>query len=214
MTDILAVGELLVDLTQTGTERAIPQYAANPGGAPANVAVAAAKLGAKTAFCGKIGRDSFGVLLRRTLRENEVDDAFLYDCAAPTTLAVVSVDEQGERSFSFYRENGADTQLRAEESCAALACSPRFLHFGSVSLTHEPAHTATLSALQTAKEQGCLISYDPNYRPALWSDEQTAIARMRQPLDRTDILKISDEDSPIPPIWRPVPVCWPNRASL
>ena len=197
MTDILSVGELLVDLTQIGNNHAIPQYAANPGGAPANVAVAAAKLGAKTAFCGKIGRDSFGSLLRRTLRENGVDDTFLYDCSAPSTLAVVSIDNQGERSFSFYRENGADTLLNDGESRAALTCEPRFLHFGSVSLTHEPSRTATLSAAQTAKDHGCLISYDPNYRPALWGDAQRAIEQMKQPLVLTDVLKVSDEELPL-----------------
>lgn len=197
MTDILSVGELLVDLTQIGNNHAIPQYAANPGGAPANVVVAAAKLGAKTAFCGKIGRDSFGSLLRRTLRENGVDDTFLYDCSAPSTLAVVSIDNQGERSFSFYRENGADTLLNDRESRAALTCDPRFLHFGSVSLTHEPSRTATLSAVQTAKNHGCLISYDPNYRPALWGDAQRAIEQMKQPLVLTDVLKVSDEELPL-----------------
>lgn len=197
MTDILAVGELLVDLTQTGTVHAIPQYAANPGGAPANVAVAAARLGAKTAFCGKIGRDNFGSLLRRTLQENGVDDTFLYNCSAPTTLAVVSVDEQGERSFTFYREKGADTQLNETESRAALACEPCFLHFGSVSLTHEPSRTATLSAVQAAKDHGCLISYDPNYRPALWSNAQSAIEQMKQPLTLADVLKVSDEELPL-----------------
>ena len=197
MTDILAVGELLVDLTQTGTVHAIPQYAANPGGAPANVAVAAARLGAKTAFCGKIGRHSFGTLLRRTLQENGVDDTFLYNCSAPTTLAVVSVDDQGERSFTFYREKGADTQLNETESRAALACEPCFLHFGSVSLTHEPSRTATLSAVQAAKDHGCLISYDPNYRPALWSNAQSAIEQMKQPLTLADVLKVSDEELPL-----------------
>lgn len=197
MTDILAVGELLIDLTQTAPECAIPQYVANPGGAPANVAVAAARLGAKTAFAGKVGKDAFGNFLRRTIKENRVEDAYLFASDAPTTLAVVSVDEQGERSFSFYRENSADTRLTAEESCSALSCHPKFLHFGSVSLTHEPSRTATLTAVQAAKECGCFISYDPNYRPSLWHDKQTAIQQMASPLPLVDILKVSDEELPL-----------------
>lgn len=197
MTDILAVGELLIDLTQTGTEHAIPQYAANPGGAPANVAVAAARLGARTAFAGTVGRDAFGAFLRRVLRDNRVDDTFLSEADAPTTLAVVSVDQSGERSFSFYRKHGADTRLTAEEACAALACKPTILHFGSVSLTNEPARSATLAAAQAAKAAGCLISYDPNYRPSLWPDEAVAVDWMKASLKLVDILKLSDEELPL-----------------
>lgn len=198
MTDILSIGELLIDLTQTGTAQNIPQYAANPGGAPANVAVAAARLGASTAFVGKVGTDRFGSFLRDVLHENHVGDKFLFeDDSAPTTMAVVSVDPTGERSFSFYRTNSADTRLTREEASAALALQPKIFHFGSVSLTDEPSRSATLSAVAQAKIEGCLISYDPNYRPALWPNEAAALHWMKTPLPFVDILKVSDEELPL-----------------
>ena len=198
MTDILAIGELLIDLTQTGTVQNIPQYATNPGGAPANVAVAAARLGASTSFAGKVGPDRFGRFLREVLRENGVRDEFLFeDESSPTTMAVVSVDEQGERSFSFYRTNSADTRLTKEESSSALVLEPKILHFGSVSLTEEPSRSATLSTVAQARIEGRLISYDPNYRPALWPDEASALHWMRAPRPFVDILKVSDEELPL-----------------
>lgn len=197
MIDILSVGEILIDLTQSGIdERGIPLFAANPGGAPANLAVAASRLGAKTAFVGKVGRDSFGDSLRACLIENGVDVSRLaVDPQAHTTLAVVAVDQSGERHFSFYREPSADVNL-SEEDVSHLPKS-RFLHFGSVSLTAEPARSATLFAVENAKHAGALISYDPNYRANLWPDEATAVMRMKEPLPLVDVLKVSDEELPL-----------------
>ena len=199
MKDIVAIGEVLIDLTQKGVdELGVGQYAANPGGAPANLAVAAARLGASTAFVGKVGRDAFGNYLRAVLEENQVDTTgLLEDEKEHTTLAVVSVDETGERSFSFYREPSADVNLKAEEIPAALLKDTRILHFGSVSLTAEPARSATLYAAKTARENGCLVSYDPNYRASLWSSQEAAIREMKNALPLCDILKISDEELPL-----------------
>ena len=199
MIDITAVGEILIDLTQSGVnELGIPEFAANPGGAPANLAVAAARLGASAAFIGKVGTDSFGTFLRNTLMENHVDvSGMVTDEVSRTTLAVVAVDKTGERTFSFYRDPSADVNLRAEEISEEQLKNTRFLHFGSVSLTTDPARTATLHAAKTAKANGALISYDPNYRASLWPDEQTAIARMMEPLEMVDVLKVSDEELPL-----------------
>lgn len=199
MTDITTIGEILIDLTQSGkTEQGIPRFDANPGGAPANLAVAASRLGAKTAFIGRVGKDSYGEFLRRTLEENEVDvSGMSVDPVQHTTLAIVSLDETGERSFSFYRDPSADVNLRFEDVPAALLASSRVLHFGSVSLTAEPSRSATLEAAEKAREQGAWISYDPNYRSSLWRDEQTAIRQMLQPLPMVDILKVSDEELPL-----------------
>ncbi|MBR5342808.1 MAG: carbohydrate kinase [Oscillospiraceae bacterium] len=199
MIDICAVGEILIDLTQSGlTEQGIPRFDANPGGAPANLAVAASRLGAKTAFVGRIGSDGFGDYLRRVLRDNGVDASGLsVDPALRTTLAVVSLDERGERSFSFYRDPSADVNLSAAELPAELLRSCRVLHFGSVSLTAEPARSATLEAVRQAKEAGALISYDPNYRASLWPDETAAVEQMLAPLPLVDILKVSDEELPL-----------------
>lgn len=199
MKDIVAVGEVLIDLTQIGkNELGIPQFSANPGGAPANLAVAAARLGASTAFVGKVGEDGFGTYLRAVLEENNVDTTgMLVDDHEHTTLAVVSVDSTGERSFSFYRDPSADVNLRAEEIPEALLRQTRILHFGSVSLTAEPARSATLYAAKAAQENGALVSYDPNYRASLWSSEETAIEQMKAALPLCDILKISDEELPL-----------------
>ena len=199
MTDITAVGEILIDLTQSGiNEQGIPVFAANPGGAPANLAVAAARLGASTAFLGKVGTDSFGTLLRNTLVENGVDiSGLVTDLRDRTTLAVVALDAEGERTFSFYRDPSADVNLRPEDISEHQLKNTKFLHFGSVSLTTEPARSATLYAVRTAKAGGALISYDPNYRASLWSDEGTAVARMAEPLPMVDVLKVSDEELPL-----------------
>ena len=197
MTQIMTLGEVLIDLTQTGTDnKGIPQFAAFPGGAPANVAVAASRLGAKAGFIGKIGKDAFGEQLRGTLETDQVDTSFLFEAEnVPTTLAIVSVDECGERSFSFYRDPGADTQLTKKEATAFLSSElPFILHFGSLSLTAEPSRRAALSAAQRARGEGVLISYDPNYRAALWDSEEEAVRWMKAPLDMVDILKISDEE--------------------
>ena len=198
MKDIVTIGEILIDLTYSGRENGIPVYNANPGGAPANVAVAAARLGADTAFIGKVGRDYYGDFLRKTLEENRVDvSGMLTDDDARTTLAVVSLSETGERSFSFYRRNCADTLLSSEEISLDLLGNTRFLHFGSVSLTDEPSRSATLFAAQKAKELGATITYDPNYRANLWPGEVEAVKQMKSVLGFVDILKISDEELPL-----------------
>ena len=199
MIDITAVGEILIDLTQSGVnEQGIPVFAANPGGAPANLAVAAARLGASTAFIGKVGTDSFGTFLRNTLTENRVDvSGMVTDLHSRTTLAVVALDKFGERTFSFYRDPSADVNLRAEEISEDQLKNTKFLHFGSVSLTTDPARGATVYAAETAKKHGAIISYDPNYRASLWSDEATAVERMLEPLSMVDVLKVSDEELPL-----------------
>lgn len=199
MTDITAIGEILIDLTQCGVNaQGVPLFAANPGGAPANLAVAAARLGADTAFIGKVGKDSFGYYLKTTLEQHGVDvSAVASDTVQPTTLAVVALDDAGERSFSFYRSPGADVNLSPEDIPEQMLRATRFLHFGSVSLTSEPARGATFQAVETAKRHGALISYDPNYRPSLWPDRQTAVEQMYAPLNMVDVLKVSDEELPL-----------------
>ena len=199
MPEITTIGEALIDLTQTSEGPAhIAHYAAYPGGAPANVAVAAARLGAKSAFIGKVGRDAFGKSIRQTLCSNQVDVTGLYETdRALTTLAVVSVDAAGERSFAFYRNPGADTLITREEAVQALMAyeeQPMFLHFGSVILTAEPARSATLELARRAREMGILLSYDPNYRPSLWPDEATAVERMKEPLPLCHVLKVAEEE--------------------
>ena len=199
MKDITTVGEILIDLTQCGVnENNIPLFSANPGGAPANVAVAASRLGANTAFIGKVGNDCYGDFLKKTLTDNNVDTtSVVTDSISNTTLAVVSLTQKGERSFAFYRKNCADTLLCEEEISNELLNDTHFLHFGSVSLTTEPSRTATLSAVKRAKKAGATITYDPNYRESLWDSEQNAVAQMKSAIKYADILKISDEELPL-----------------
>ena len=211
MADILTLGELLMDMTQNGTdENGNGMFTAFPGGAPANVAVAAARLGAETGFIGKVGNDACGRILAETLKKEGVDISGLFTCnEQPTTMALVSVDENGEREFAFYRNPGADTQLTADEAISAIAGShirgnedllggqaklPAILHIGSLSMTTMPAREACESAVHYAKDRGVLISYDPNYRAALWDSEERAVEMMKSLLPLADILKVSDEE--------------------
>ena len=197
--DIVTIGEVLIDLTQTGKDaRGIPQFAANPGGAPANLAVAASRLGAQTAFIGKVGADAFGRYLKEVLAENKVDvSGMAMDTDHPTTMAVVSVDATGERDFSFYRSANADVMLCKEDISDEALNAAKIVHFGSVSLTADPSRTATLDAAARAKKLGAVITYDPNYRANLWKNKEDAIAQMKAPLPLVDILKVSDEELPL-----------------
>lgn len=194
--DVTAIGEILIDLTQTGVNEAgVPQFSANPGGAPANVAVAASRLGAKTAFLGKVGDDSFGAYLRQVLADNGVDIRGLRTGNLPTSMAIVSVDETGERSFRFVR--GADRDLPPEGVDEDEVLKSKILHFGSVSLTAGLSRNATIFAARTAHRRGGLVSYDPNYRPALWKSQAEASEWMTLPLPLVDILKASEEELPL-----------------
>ena len=194
--DVTAIGEILIDLTQTGTnESGVPQFSANPGGAPANVAVAAARLGAKPAFWGKVGDDAFGAYLRKVLTENGVDTAGLRTGSQPTTMAIVSVDGTGERSFRFLR--GADRDICPEEVDEDAVFKTKILHFGSVSLTAGMSRSATIFAARTAHRNGGLVSYDPNYRPALWANRAEAAEWMTIPLPLVDIIKLAEEELPL-----------------
>ena len=197
MTDVTALGELLIDFTSYGTSEAGNElFERNPGGAPANVLACLSKCGKKTAFIGKVGKDMHGRFLKGVLEDNGIDTAGLTeDEDTFTTLAFVSLNEKGERSFSFARKPGADTMLSESEIREDVIRDSRIFHVGSLSLTAEPARSATLRALQTAKEAGCIISYDPNYRAPLWENEATAVNGMRSVLPYVDVMKLSDEET-------------------
>ena len=197
MYDVLTLGELLVDFTPSGRSPAgMRMFEQNPGGAVANAICALAGFGKRTGFIGKVGADMHGDFLRGTLEEKGVDTrGLISDPGVFTTLAFVALSDTGERSFSFARKPGADTCLRADELDMEMLGQCRIFHFGSLSLTDEPARGATLTAVRAAREAGAIISYDPNYRASLWPDEQTAITRMRSVLGLVDIVKISDEES-------------------
>ena len=142
-----------------------------------------------------MGRDGFGSYLTQVLEENRVDVSGLRTDEAATTMAVVTVSHTGERSFRFVR--GADCNLKPEEVDTGLIAGSKVLHFGSVSLTAGPAREATLFAAQSAREKGVLVSYDPNYRDALWNSQAEAVEWMKKPLPLVDVLKLSDEELPL-----------------
>lgn len=196
-TQIACFGEILIDFTEDGVnDHGIVRFARHPGGAPANVAVGAARLGAATSFMGKTGDDMHGAFLKKTLEEEGVDvSGMRADPDLFTTLAFVSVTPEGEREFAFARKPGADTQMHYEELNMDRIRSARIYHFGSLSLTHEPARTATIRSAKEAKDAGVMISYDPNYRASLWPNQQAAVEQMRSMIPLADIMKISDEET-------------------
>ena len=192
MYDVVALGELLIDFTSVETAGTL-QFEANPGGAPCNVLAMLARLGRRTTFVGKVGEDLFGHLLKEAIEEVGIDSRYLaLDPAANTTLAFVRNAPDGEREFSFYRNPGADELLRPEE--LPQDAETRIFHFGSLSLTREPARTATRSAVTAARSGGALISFDPNLRPSLWSNLETAKTQMLWGCSVCDILKVAEEE--------------------
>lgn len=195
--DVIALGEALIDFTESGLSPAGARlFEQNPGGAPANVACAVARLGGRAAFLGKVGDDMHGRFLRQTMAEAGVDvSGLVMDGGVFTTLAFVALGESGERSFSFARKPGADTCLTTEEIDPALLKRGRLLHVGSLSLTDEPARSATFRAVELARELGVTVAYDPNYRASLWRDEATAKEGMRSLIPFCDVMKLSDEET-------------------
>ncbi len=194
--DVTALGEILIDFTESGVSGSGGAlYERNAGGAPANVAAAVARLGGKAAFVGKVGADPFGGFLKDTLLSLGVDVSGLrVSPDAHTTLAFVSLGPRGERSFSFCRNPGADTGLRADELEPRAVGSTRVLHVGSLSLTHEPSRGATFAAIERARSSGALVSYDPNWRPSLWADRAAACELMKRVVPLADIVKVSEEE--------------------
>ena len=194
--DVIAMGELLIDFTMNGQSgQGNDLFEACPGGAPCNVLALLNKMGKKTAFLGKVGKDQFGTLLRSTLEEVGIDASHLLtDEQVNTTLAFVHTFPDGDREFSFYRNPGADMMLTEEEVDPDFLAQARLFHFGTLSMTHEGVRKATKKAVESAKEQGLLISFDPNLRPPLWSTLELAKEQMEYGFAHCDILKISDNE--------------------
>lgn len=196
MLDLLALGELLIDFTPAGvSENGNRLFEENPGGAPANVLRAIAKWGKTAGFIGMVGKDRFGYFLKDLLQKNEIDISGLkFSETANTTLAFVHLDSDGERSFSFYRNPGADMMLTPDDLDYGLIKRSKIFHFGAVSMTAEPSRSATLAAAKAAKKYGLIVSFDPNYRPLLWSSIEEAKNVIKSGLEYTNILKVSGEE--------------------
>ena len=196
MKDVVALGELLIDFAPVSIDEwGYPTLKAQPGGAPGNFLAALQEYGCSTALLGKVGDDAFGKLLVRTLQERGIETSgIVADPDVFTTMAFVALDAEGNRSFSFARKPGADTCLRAEELDLELVDGCKVFHFGTLSLTNDPARTATVTAVKYAKKQGKLISFDPNLRKPLWPSDAAAKEQIEWGLRKADIVKISDEE--------------------
>lgn len=194
--DVIALGELLIDFTMNGVSgQGNKLFEANPGGAPCNVLSILNNLGKKTAFIGKVGKDQFGSLLKDTLDEVGIGTKnLLMDENYNTTLAFVHTAPDGDRSFSFYRKPGADMMLNAEEVEEEEIKKASIFHFGSLSMTDAGVREATKKAIKIAKENGVLISFDPNLRPPLWDSLENAKEQIRFGLSQCDIVKIADDE--------------------
>lgn len=194
--DVTALGELLVDFTENGiSAQGNTLLEANPGGAPCNVLAMLKNLGKKMAFIGKIGNDALGKMLKKTVEDQGICiDNLVEDEEIHTTLAFVHSDKDGDRSFSFYRNPGADLMLQWEEINVDFLVNTKIFHFGTLSMTEEKIKNVTKKAVQKAKENGVLISFDPNFRPPLWKDMEDARQQMWYGIGQCDILKISDDE--------------------
>lgn len=194
--DLVSIGEIMVDMTQIGVNsQGNPLFAAYSGGSPANIAVAASRLGAKTAFIGRIGGDLLGQGLREVLQQNGVDDsAVSVDPTAPTTIAMVTVDEEGKRDYIYLRHSAADIQLSVSDLPDGMIEQAKILHFGSVSMTCEPTRSATLEAVARAQRSGALLSFAPRFKPALWENAESGIELIRSLIPRCEILRLSREE--------------------
>jgi len=195
--DVVTLGELLVDFvaSQPGPLARAPGFVKADGGAPANVAVGASRLGLRSGFIGKVGDDAFGRSLSATLKGQGVDTAHLkFSSTGRTALAFVSLREDGERDFLFYWERSADQLLEPADIDRGYLLSGKIFHFGSISLINSPSNEATLHALQIAKDNGLFISCDPNIRPSLWPDMVRARKKILGVLGYADLVKLSGED--------------------
>ncbi len=196
--DIVTLGEVLIDMFPAEIGRRLAEVTAfrpSPGGAPANVAVAARRLGAQTAFVGKVGDDAFGEMLIDTLRGEGVETRGMrVDPDARTTMAIIAMPDPHHGEFVFYRNPGADMLLRPDELDEALLQETSALHIGSISLSTEPSRSATHRAVELARAAGALISFDVNYRPSLWPQPETAVDLITAMLPQVHLVKVNEDE--------------------
>ena len=196
--DIVSLGEILIDLFPVEVGRKLAEVSAfypKPGGACANVAVAAARLGKKSAFIGKVGDDAFGHMLIETLKHNKVETRGMrVDEKHRTTLAFIAMPDENSAEFIFYRNPGADLCLTADELDHNLLENTKAFHCGSLTLVDEPARSAQYSAVEMARNNGALISFDVNHRPKLWSDHAEALKQIWRMNSLTDLLKVNETE--------------------
>jgi fructokinase len=198
MPDVVCMGELLAEFVATQPNVSLasaPGFIKAPGGAPANVAVAAQRLGMSAGFAGKVGDDPFGVYLRQSLEADGVDTTYLLvDSQARTTAVYVAVWEDGHKDLCFYRNPGADMMLRPDEIRPEMLDGVRCFHYGSISFIDEPVASAQRKTIEIAREKGLMISYDPNYRPTLWPSVERAREVIQESFRHCHLAKVSQEE--------------------
>lgn len=193
-TAVLCFGEALIDFlarppASPGEPRHFVQYA---GGAPANVAVSIARLGGHARFAGMLGEDMFGDFIAEQLHDYGVDTRPIVRTAeAKTALAFVSLDDDGERSFSFYRPPAADLLFRPEHFGEDCFDDAAIFHVCSNSLTEEAIAATTLAGMRRARAAGALVSMDMNLRPSLWTDGSDPLPRIVSALLEADVIKLA-----------------------
>ena len=188
--DVLVAGETLIDWVpdQPGPLEDVAGFERRPGGAPANVAVALARLDEPPLFWTRVGDDPFGRYLERTLADDGLPTRFIArDTEAKTTLAFVTHDETGDREFSFYRDGTADTRLEPGRIDDQTLADCEWVHAGGVTLSNGPSRAATLDLLERAATAGCTVSFDPNWRPELWPDEEAFASTVGDALAHVDV---------------------------
>ena len=198
MPDVICLGELLIDLVSTQEDASLaesPGFVKAPGGAPANVAVAVARMGASAGFIGKVGNDPFGEFLKSVIAAEGVDCSYLaFSDVARTTLAFIGVRSDGSKDIAFYRNPGADMMLCPGDIDDEYIRGANAFHFGSISMIDPDPKAATEKAAKLARDNGALVSYDPNYRPALWDTEAHAREEMLHGFELADVAKVSEEE--------------------
>lgn len=194
--DVVTLGELLIDFTENGlSQQGNPLLEANPGGAPCNVLAMLENYGRRTAVISKVGDDMFGRQLTEAAQSVGIDThALRVDREVHTTLAFVHTYPDGDRDFSFYRNPGADMMLTKDEVDTELLKDTKIFHFGTLSSTHEGVREATRFAIDTAKEAGALITFDPNLREPLWKSLDDARREIEYGMGKCDVMKISDNE--------------------
>src|SRR5215208_366528 len=172
-------------------------FTARPGGAPANVAVATARLGGEAAFIGRVGNDLFGDFVLRALEAEGVVTSGVRRCEPPTqtSLAFVEIDEDGDWSFTFYRSDpAADELLSPEDVSEKLLSGTSFVNFGSIPLIKDPSRSAIHEAAKLARDLSVPVAFDVNFREHLWPRAEAAREAVDPLFDYSYIVKLSDDE--------------------
>ena len=195
----ICMGVLIMDMfpEQYGVPLAhVTKWLPMAGGAPANVAVALQRMGVETAYWSQVGDDAFGLEIIKRLQDFGVDTASIRkDAIRRTTLNFHAKPTKDETEYLFYRNPGADTAFEVSQIELDKLAEVSVLHFDALCLTDAPMRDSTYKAVAAAREAGCIISFDVNYRSAVWPGQETAVRRTRDMLPHCDVVKLNQEEA-------------------